>query len=106
MRVVYALLCVVGAALPLSRFVPWLAENGFDVGRLLDEALGPPIAAFAWLDVAVSAIVVLALVLSEGRRDRVRHLWAPVVGLFTVGVSLALPLYLFLRERAIEEIAP
>jgi hypothetical protein len=27
-----------------------------------------------------------------------RHLWWPLLGLLTVGVSLALPLFLYLRE--------
>jgi hypothetical protein len=40
----------------------------------------------------------------EGRTLRVRFRWMPIVGLCAVGVSLALPLFLYLRERALEEI--
>jgi hypothetical protein len=31
-----------------------------------------------------------------------RHLWAPIVAVLTVGVSLGLPLFLYMRERAVE----
>ena len=54
------LLEVVGAILPYSVFVPWLLEHGLDFKLLIDQA-STPIAAFAWLDVVVSAIVVLTL---------------------------------------------
>ena len=38
----------------------------------------------------------------EGRRNHVTGRWIPILALLTVGVSLALPLFLFLRERALE----
>jgi hypothetical protein len=34
----------------------------------------------------------------EGRRARVKALWAPIVASLLVGVSLGLPLFLYLRE--------
>jgi hypothetical protein len=41
-------------------------------------------------------------VLWEGRRNRLTHLWAPILGSLTVGVSLGLPLFLYIRERQLE----
>jgi len=38
-------------------------------------------------------------VLGEGRRAGVRHLWAPIAANLVVGVSLGLPLFLYLREQ-------
>ncbi|RQO53499.1 hypothetical protein DBR47_24080 [Paucibacter sp. KBW04] len=35
----------------------------------------------------------------QQRQQPVKHLWLPIAGLFCVGVSLALTLYLHLRER-------
>lgn len=51
----------------------------------------------------VSVVVVLLFVVVEGRRLGVRRLWAPFVAMFTVGVSLALPPFLLLRQLRIEE---
>jgi hypothetical protein len=41
-------------------------------------------------------------VLAEGRRAGVRNLWAPIVANFAVGVSLGLPLFLYMREKRME----
>ena len=61
---------------------------------------------FFGLDVIVSAVVLWVFVGSEGRRLGVRGLWAPVAASLLVGVSLGLPLFLYLRERRLEEGAP
>ena len=101
MRIVYALLCVLGAALPLAAFFPWLAEHGLDVSLLILQAASTPVSAFGWADVAVSAIVFVAFAAAEGRRLRMPHWWISLLGL-AVGVSLALPLFLWLRQRHLE----
>lgn len=98
MRVVYALLCVAGTLWPLAQFAPWLAAHGLDLPLLLRQAAATPVAAFAWSDVLVSGVAVVALVLAEGRRLGMRRWWLPLLGL-GVGVSLALPWFLLLRER-------
>lgn len=99
MKIIYIILCVLGTILPLTQFVPWLFSNGFAVRLLIEEASSSQIAAFAWLDVLVSAIVVFAFIFYEGRHLGMKYLWVPVIGLITIGVSLALPLFLFLREQ-------
>lgn len=98
MKIIYAVLCVLGTILPLTQFVPWLSTNGFAIQQLILDASGSQIAAFAWLDVLFSAIVVLVFVFYEGRQLGMKFLWLPVVGLITVGVSLALPLFLLILE--------
>lgn len=98
MKLVYLALCVLGTALPMSQFLPWLYQHGANISLLFDRAFGSPISAFAWLDVVVSAIVVVVFIIWEGRRIRMSKLWIPIAGLFTVGVSLGLPLFLLLRE--------
>lgn len=97
MRGLYLLLCVLGAVLPLSQFVPWLAQHGLDVPLLLEHATSAKVAAFAWADVLVSGLAVAVLVVVEGRRLGMPRLWIPIAAL-AVGPSLALPLFLLLRE--------
>ena len=63
------------------------------------------ISGFFGLDVIVSSLVVGAFVSVDGRRYGVRGLWAPILALLTVGVSLGLPLFLYLRERRLERSA-
>jgi hypothetical protein len=101
----YAALCVIGTVLPYTQFIPWVLENGLDVSLLVGQIASSRLAAFGWLDVIVSAPALFVLVFSEGRKDRVPFFWLPIVGTLTVGVSLGLPLYLFLREVGRERVA-
>ena len=99
----YFVFCVLGIALPYWQFVPWvIAQRGIPLGVFVRELFANRISAFFGMDVLVSALVLIFFLRREGKRLGVRHLWAPIVGLLTVGVSLGLPLFLYLREIALE----
>jgi hypothetical protein len=66
---------------------------------LFKQLFANHISAFFGLDVIVSSFVLWLLVFSEGRRRGMRNLWLYVICNLAVGVSLALPLFLFFRER-------
>jgi len=95
---VYLWLCVLGTILPGSQLVPFLREHGLDLRLFVEQLFSNPVGAFFGMDVVVSALVLWVLVAVEGRRTGMRRLWAPVVASLTVGVSLGLPLFLFMRE--------
>jgi hypothetical protein len=100
---IYLFLSVLGAAIPYTQFVPWVMENGLHMGLLVRQLFANRISAFFGLDVLVSSAVLLVFMRVEGRLVRLRMRWLPIAGLCAVGVSLALPLFLYLRERALEE---
>ena len=50
------------------------------------------------MDVLVSAVVLIVFMRVESRRVAIHGRWYPVLALVLVGVSLALPLYLYLRN--------
>jgi len=91
-------MCVIGTIAPYAVFVPWLMQHGLDLALLLEQASGTAVAAFAWLDVLVSALVVLALAARRILAGEHTY-WFVVAGTCMVGVSLGLPLYLYLREE-------
>lgn len=97
MKRLWLVLCFVGTAAPYAVLVPWLMEHGLDPGLLYEQASATAISAFAWLDVLVSAIVVLILAFRRIAAGKSRF-WFVVAGTCTVGVSLGLPLYLYLGE--------
>ncbi len=101
----YLLLCVAGTVLPYVQFVPFLREHGLDFRAFFDQLFATPVSGFFGMDVIVSSVVLWVLVLIEGRRARVRGLWAPIAANLAVGVSLGLPLFLYLRERRLESAA-
>jgi hypothetical protein len=102
LKTVYLVLCVLGAALPLWQLTPWVAASGLDVPLLFRELFEGRVGAFFGLDVIVSAVVLAVFVGAEGSRARVRMSWLAVVATLAVGVSLGFPLFLYMRERALE----
>eukprot|EP00435_Cladocopium_sp_Y103_P078424 s1_g2163.t1 len=96
---VYGTLAVLGTVLPLSQFVPWALDHGLNFELFFVELFSTRIGGFFGWDVIVSGLVLVVLVMSEGRRLGMKHLWAPILGGLCVGVSLGLPLFLLLRER-------
>lgn len=102
LRYIYLCLCLLGAALPLSQLVPWLATHGLNVPLLVSELFSTRIGAFFGMDVIVSALVLFLFIGIEGRRLRMRHLWLPSVATIAFGVSLGFPLFLYLRQLKLE----
>lgn len=99
LRHVYLALCVIGFAVPYAEFVPWLSQHGLQLGAFVHELFASRIGAFFGLDVAVSAVVLFVFVFAERAALGIRHVWLPVVATLLVGVSLGLPLFLYMRER-------
>lgn len=103
LKTVYLLLCVVGTVLPYSQLIPFLSANGLNIPLLVDQMFANRVAGFFGLDVIVSSIVLWVFVFYEGRRNGIKHLWAPIVANLAVGVSLGLPLFLYMRETQLEK---
>jgi hypothetical protein len=70
-----------------------------DLRVLIQQLFANRASAFFTLDVIVATVVLWVFVVMDGRRNGVKHLWAPVAASLAVGVSLGLPLFLFLREQ-------
>ncbi|MCF6439493.1 DUF2834 domain-containing protein [Pseudoalteromonas luteoviolacea] len=104
MKYIYGLLCALGVIVPFSAFAPWLFLYGLDLIKLYEQISADPLASFAWLDVIVSAIVLIIFIFHEGKKLGVRHLWLPIVSTMMVGVSFGLPLFLLMRELHVEKV--
>ena len=102
-RHLYLGLCVAGTALPYWQFIPFLREQGWAPRLFLEQLFANPVSGLFGMDVLVSSLVLWVLVAVEGKRARMKHLWAPVVANLTVGVSLGLPLFLYLREKTLKQ---
>ena len=102
LRQVYLALCFLGLLLPYWKLVPWLIDHGLNLTLLCQELFATRIGAFFGLDVVVSAIVLFVNIATEGRRLAMSLLWLPIVATVLVGVSLGLPLFLYLRQRRLD----
>jgi hypothetical protein len=99
MRQLYLSLALVGAILPYTQFIPWLAQHGPNLHLLFAELFSTRTGAFFGLDVLISAVALVAFIWREGSRQKMRSLWVPVAATCLIGVSCGLPLFLCLRER-------
>jgi len=102
-KTIYLALCVIGTALPYWQFGPWLLQHGLNLPLLARQLFANRISAFFGMDVIVSAIVLIRFARVEAARLQVQRWWLAVMAVFTVGVSLGLPLFLYLRELKIEQ---
>jgi hypothetical protein len=98
----YIVLCVLGTILPYSQFLPFVQAHGLDVRLFIQQLFANRIGGFFGMDVIVSSIVLWTAVLIDRARGKVKHAWLPLVGNLAVGVSLGLPLWLYLRETRSE----
>jgi hypothetical protein len=101
MQWLYLIAAILGTILPLSQLLPFLAAYGLDMPLFFRQLFQNNISAFFGMDVIISSLVLWLFVFSEGRRRGMSNLWLYVVCNLTVGVCLALPLFLFFRERNI-----
>lgn len=99
MQWLYLIVALLGAVLPLWQFIPFLSEHGLDLPLFYKQLFQNNVSAFFAMDVIVSSMALWLFVFWEGRRRRMKNLWLYVVCNLAVGVSLALPLFLFARER-------
>jgi hypothetical protein len=99
MQWLYLAAAILGTILPLSQVLPFLTTYGLDMPLFFRQLFENHVSAFFGMDVIVSSLVLWLFVFSEGPRRGMKNLWLYVLCNLAVGVSLALPLFLFFRER-------
>lgn len=97
-KTIYLVLCLLGTILTYWQFLPWVVEHGLNLRLLVQELFVNRISAFFGMDVIMSAVTVVMFLRIESSRQRIKARWLPILALLTVGVSLALPLFLYMRE--------
>src|SRR5450755_4309557 len=96
-KTIYLVLCLLGLLLPYWQFIPWVLAHGLNLSLFVRELFVNRISAFFGMDVLVSAVVLIVFMRVEGRRLSMRRRWLPVLATLLVGVSLGLPLFLYMR---------
>ena len=102
LRHFYLLLCVVGFVLPYWQFLPWVMAHGLDLSLFVRELFATRIGGFFGMDVLVSAVALIVFALVEARQLGLRGRWLVIVSVLLVGVSLGLPLFLYLRQAHLD----
>jgi hypothetical protein len=91
-------LAVVGAVLPLGYFIPFLLEHGLNLSEFFAQAFANRVASTFSVDVLISSVVLWVFMWAESKRLGLRGWPLLIIPNLTVGLSLALPLFLLWRE--------
>src|SRR5215510_5895934 len=99
---IYLFLAVVGFVVPYYFFISFLMAHGFDARLFVRQLFGTPISTFFAADLLLSAVIFLRYLGQEAARYSMKHQWVYIIALVTVGLSFALPLFLYARESHLE----
>jgi hypothetical protein len=100
---VYLVLAVIGLIVPYSFLISFLTTYGLNGRLFLGQLFGTPISAFFAADLLLSCVVFARYLGQETKRYSIKYAWLCMVALCTVGLSCALPLFLYLREPYLTE---
>lgn len=104
LRTIYLILALFGTIIPMSYFISYISEHGFDIYQVFNAAFDNNMSAGLTWDLIITYFALIGLILSEGMRIGLQRKWIYILlGLF-VGVSLALPAFLYAREVRLEQI--
>ncbi|PVA09362.1 K+-transporting ATPase, A chain [Pelagivirga sediminicola] len=99
MKYVFLALAVWGVIHPMTWFLRWFAQNGFDLGAMVTAwHANAATSGLVW-DLTIAAVALTVWVLAETWRIRDWARLAAIPATFCIGVSCGLPLYLYLRLR-------
>lgn len=103
MKLFYVFLCLLGTVLPYALFLPFLRDHGLDLALFAQQMFATPVAAFFSVDVLLASIALWVFIYFETRKRAIKYWWLSIIANLLVGVSLALPLFLLLREATTEK---
>ena len=95
----YLLGAVVGTLIPWWFFGSFIAAEGFNLGLFVSNLFANGPAGGFSADVLISATVFLVWSFADSKEKGVKNWWVLLPATFGVGLSLALPLYMYMRSE-------
>ena len=104
MKIVYLLAAIVGAVVPYWFFLQHFAEEGVALQTFLAASFANPAASGGFADLILSSLVFWAYMFTRG--PGAPRPWLFIVLNLFIGLSCALPAYLYWRERGESQVEP
>ena len=108
-QVIYAVLTVVGLVWTNYYLVQFtIATKGeltlanflnFDLALFVEQVYTNPASSFVGVDITIAALCAIVLIMTEGRRLKMRWWGLYIVAIFLISFGFGFPLFLFMRER-------
>ena len=99
---VYLTLALIGLFVPYYFFLKFLTTEGINVPLLLNQLFSNNITTFFAVDLIISVIVFWIYMTAEANRLQMNNSGLYILASLFVGLSFALPLFLYFRERQLE----
>ncbi|MBB3995009.1 hypothetical protein GGR95_002659 [Sulfitobacter undariae] len=100
-RMIYLVLAVLGAVVPMYYFFQWFQENSWNIRAMVDAWHANAASTGLVWDLTITAIALTVWIIVE---VATRRNWTALIAIpatFCIGVSCGLPLYLFLRTAPV-----
>ncbi len=102
MKYVYMLLMVLGTVIPWYYFSQALFVEGLSFSEFVAAWSATNSAAGVLADLSITGLAAVIFAVVDAQRNNIKRWWLMIPAIFLVGFSLAIPLYLFLRESQME----
>ena len=96
---IFLVLTVIGFIAPYYFF---LQVHEFDLTALFQQFAASKVLSGTAMDLLVSVIVFWFFIFTEAKKLDMKNAWIYLLATLLVGLSFALPLFLFFRERKLE----
>ncbi|SRR6266498_5480689 len=101
-KTTYIALAFVGLFAPYYFLFNFLNTNGLNLPLLIRQLFANNISTFFAVDLIISILVFWIYMVGEATKLQMKNWWLYILASLTVGLSFALPLFLYFRERKLE----
>lgn len=98
MKRFYLVAAIIGTLIPWFFFGQFISAEGVNLSLFLASLPANSVTSGATADLLISILIFWVWAYTDSRQRGIQYWWLTVVAGFTVGLSLALPLYLYMRE--------
>ena len=99
---IFLVLAILGFIAPYYFFLQVPPESAMDIPALIQPLFANNFMKGVAMDLTVSVIVFWVYVFAEANKLQMKNPWVYVIATLLVGLSFALPLFLYFRERKLE----
>ena len=99
---IYFILALLGLGIPYYFLFKFLGSNGLNISLLVQQLFANDISTFFAVNLVISIIVFWIYMFAEANELQVKNSWLYLVASLLVGLSFALPLFLYFRERKLD----
>ena len=100
---VFLVLAIIGFIGPYIFFFRYFSQGDFSLPALIQQIFANNVSTAFAIDLILSVIVFWVYLFAEADRLQMQNAWLYALASLLIGLSFALPLFLYFRERRLEE---